>query len=171
MICCMGCVEGAAEYAVKSVTTDILVQYGSQTVPSISEQANVALNGTTVTGTTCVFGSLTASDAELGPVVVHGTATIVNSTINGPISVHGELQLQNCQVNGEISTYSSRLTLSSTNASSIVNLSEGGQQTITLRNGSNINGAISFQSGNGTVALSDGSYFSGLLSGGRSVKG
>lgn len=161
----------SAEYAVKSVVTDILVQYGFQTVPSISEQGNVNLEGTTVTGTTCVFGNLTAKDSTLGSVVVHGTANLVNCTVNGSLSVHGQTELQNSEVNGEISTYSPRLILTATNTNSILNLSEGGQQNITMQSGSYVNGPITFTSGNGLVTTSGGSYFSGQLTGGRSARG
>ncbi len=160
----------AAEHAIKYVMTDTSVQYGPQTVPSISEQANVLLYGTNVQGAAHVNGNLTAKDAQIGTVVVNGSATLVNCVIRNSISVYGELQMQNCQVFGEVSTYAPLLTLSSSSANSLINLTESGQQSILLQSGSIINGPITFFSGNGSVTLSGGSYISGALSGGRTIR-
>ncbi len=158
------------EYANKLVSTPISVQYGSQTVSSISEQANVSLFNTTVSDSSTIYGNLSANGAQIADVVVNGSAYLVNCTITGSISVYGELQMQNCQVNGQISTYASLLTLDNTTASSIFVLSEQGQQTIQLQNASLINGPINFQSGKGIVNLYGSSFLNGALTGGRLIR-
>ncbi len=160
----------AAEHATKFVITDLIVQYGAQTFSGITEQANVSLAGTNVNGTTYVNGNLTANGAQLHDVVVNGSATIVNSTINGSISVYGELQLQNCTVYGELSTYFNILTLTNTSANTIINLNAFGQQNILLQNGSIVNGSITFLSGNGIVSLSTNSFLAGAVNGGKFVR-
>lgn len=155
------------EHAIKFVTPNTLVQYGPQTIPSISEIAMVSLFGTTVDGSVHVDGTLTASEAQMGSVVVNGNASFTNCIIKGALSVYGNLQMQNCQVFGQISTYAPFLSLDKTQAPSIINLSKQGQQTIALQNQTFIKGTITFASGNGLVNLYGGSYVVGSVAGGR----
>ncbi len=160
----------AAERAIKFVITDMIVQYGGQTFSEIAEQANVSLSATSVHGMTHVNGNLTAYGAQLADIVVNGSASLANCTINGSISVYGELQLQNCLVKGEISTYHSILSLTSCRVDTIINLNTAGEQNIFLQGGSVVNGAITFLSGNGIVSTSSSSFLSGGVNGGKVVR-
>ena len=158
---------GAIEQASKLVTIDTLVQYGPQTIASVQERANVALYGTTVTGTTQIDGNLTTNNATIHDATINGNAYFANTTITGSLSIYGNLSLQNCQVSGQIYSFGSQVSLDNTKAQSIYFFTNKGQQTAILQNSSMLSGPLTFDSGIGIVQLYANSFIGGPITGGQ----
>lgn len=156
--------------AIKLVSTDLTVSYGSQRIPSITETANVFLRGTKVQGDVYVNGNLNANDANISDITVNGNAIFTNCTIKGNISVYGNVQIVNSHVQGTITTYAQKLILTSSQTSTITVKDNSGQQVVSLRKKSNVKGNITFKSKKGVVEQAQGSLITGTVVGGKRQK-
>jgi cytoskeletal protein CcmA (bactofilin family) len=152
--------------ATKIVTSDINVTYGPQSFGSITETANVAFYGTTVTGPVLINGDFNATNAQLGSLVVNGNATLTNCTVAGTVSVYGGIQMQNSQVNGTVSSYSQTLIFDNCKLGPLSIKYNPSQQTVQIRSGTVVNGGITFDSGSGIVLWFKGCYVTGPIVGG-----
>lgn len=147
--------------------------YGSETLESIQGIGLVRLNGTSITNSVQVTGSLIAQNAHIGTLAVSGEANLTGAVIKNGGSVMGSLQATR-------STFEQPITLLMQKAVFTASRLEGitvqrdsafkGKQVIELKQGSVINGPIHFESGKGEVVVYPGCKVLGQVTGGQIVK-
>lgn len=147
-------------------------QYGTETIESVDSFGLIRLNGTTVTDSVHVNGSLIANNAILNSFDVIGEANLTRTTIRNNSTVVGFIQAQN-------SKFEKPLTITSQKAVFIacelqgITLHQGdgfkGKQVLELKQGTIVHGPIVFESGKGEVYVYPGSQALDSVTGGKKI--
>lgn len=148
-----------------------LTSYGAITLESLKSAGLLKLNGTSVAALQ-VKGSLIAKDATIGSLEIFGEANLSNSTVEKTSSIFGTLQATHAKFLQPLTLQTRKATFTASKLDSIrVQPTESkGKQILELRQGTEVNGSIVFESGNGEVHISRNSHLFGSVTGGKVLK-
>lgn len=127
------------------------------------------MQGTHVNGNVDVSGSLTAHDSEVDSLNINGDATMAGTTVHGQSTINGTVNANSCHFKGQMTIASNRSNFANTTLAGIHVKTSGTptEQEVYLLKGTQVNGNIEFDSGQGTVYVSKGSSVSGKVKGGK----
>ncbi len=149
-----------------------LTSYGAITLDSLKSAGLLKLNGTSVAALQ-VKGSLIAKDATIGSLEIFGEANLSNSTVEKTSSIFGTLQATHAIFLQPLTLQTRKATFTASKLDSIriqSNEDRKGKQVLELRQGTEVNGPIVFESGNGEVHVSRNSHLFGPVTGGKILK-
>lgn len=160
--------------------------YGKETIDKVDVNGFVKLEGTHVSESLQVNGRLKAEDAQIGEMLVNGTATLnrctvkemrVNgravldhSTIKQKSVVCGTLQPSFSNFQDEITISSEKVIFNSCVLKSLRILKDKDDhlvQVVELKGKTTVDGSIIFESGKGEVIISSDSIITGAIVGGK----
>lgn len=147
--------------------------YQKETIPSISINGSLVLEGTKVSGPTCVNGSLRADESALATMEVNGQASLKNCSLSGEAFINGSISADNTKFNGGLSVAAQKISLSGCSVLSVrIRKIESydALQVLELRSGTRIEGPIVFDAGEGEVWLCSNSAVIGEVIGGKVIK-
>ncbi|HSX27110.1 MAG TPA: hypothetical protein VLE89_08925 [Chlamydiales bacterium] len=148
-------------------------QYGAVVLDSIQGNGLLKLNGTSVTHTLHMEGSLLSQGAHIGTLEVLGEANLTNTTIQNASFIFGSLQAVHSTFLQPITLLTQKATFTHTKLQGItVQKDQGykGKQVLELRQNTLVDGPIHFESGKGEVLLYPGSHVIGKVTGGKVIK-
>lgn len=146
--------------------------YGKESVESITGSGMIKLNGTEITKTLEITGSLIARDASIEAMDILGQANLTESHVKNA-NVMGQIQAVRSTFENPITILSQKAVFTESKLKGInvkKDSSYKGKQIIELRRRTIVNGNIHFESGKGEVHLFPGSQVLGLVDGGKIVK-
>jgi hypothetical protein len=145
--------------------------YGRETVESITMNGSAVLEGTTVIGNTSVNGNLRVNEATLNTLIVIGKVALNGSLVDGEVVINGLLTADKTKFNKGISIASETVVFKNCQIASInVRESRNRVQIVELRDGTQVEGSIVFESGKGEVWLYPGSVVKGDVVGAQIKK-
>lgn len=147
--------------------------YGSEILETVQGTGIVKLNGTSVTNTLHVNGSLIAQNAQIGTLDVLGEANLTGSTIKNSASIMGSLQAVRTTFEQSITVLCQRVVFTASHLEGLTVQQDGGfkgKQVVELKQSTIVNGPIHFESGKGEVVLYPGSQVLGPITGGKLIK-
>jgi len=170
-LACSGCsgpeCNNQKEEEMNTLGASGLLNYGRQTLPFLEGSGMVNLNGTTVNGLTSIQGCLKAIGAIFkSNVQIQGQFDIESSRIEGPLSVQGlatiiDSNIQDCGITSNkvvmVSTTTKNITIFPTRNSS--------SEVLVIRNGTVVNGDVTFASGNGIIQNDGTAQINGAVRG------
>lgn len=150
-------------------------KYGQETMVAFDVNGSLELNGTVILGNLIVNGYLSAKKTEIGFLEVNGAAELKECKIISGAIINGALEAEKSIFQKELSIAAETTVLRSTTAESIIirQLEKNPAQErnpiqiLELRDGTRINGSISFESGEGEVIISADSEIIGDVKGGK----
>ncbi|MDF1828104.1 MAG: hypothetical protein P1U39_07475 [Legionellaceae bacterium] len=143
---------------------------GQGTVNQVYGNGIVNIDGTTVTASTMVNGTLTAQNASFFSLDVNGTADFINSSISEPSSIKGALSASSTIFNNGLNVYSNETKLTKSKIVGDLHLPKitEKKQIVYLDDASEITGDIIFDAGHGIVFFRGKSKINGHVIGGKS---
>lgn len=137
-----------------------------------------------ILGEAKVSGSVDAEDVSVGAAKISGSLSIKNSTISGPVKVGGGLDAKKTTFNDIIDVSSNKMVFSDSSTHSITVRKTNSsftlfgwspfdvqkEQVVELRDGTMVNGSITFESGQGKVYVYGNSKITGTVKGGIVIK-
>ncbi len=147
--------------------------YGKETLDKIQANGFVKLNGTKITEYLQINGRLKADYAQIEKMTINGQGDINNCFVRQKSLVCGTLIATSSKFSDELSVSSEIVVFNSCALSSLRILSVGGYQgvqVVELRGATQINGPITFESGQGEVLLDPDSEIIGKIIGGKIIK-
>lgn len=154
-------------------STSGFCKYGRETVKDINVNGSTSLDGTKVTDTISVHGSLYATHADLNKLYVNGSANLEKCTVHDIAKINGSLNGKDNTFKGVLTIYSNKVCLDSTSTQSIEIRKitrDNNQQVVILENNSTVMGNITFAAGNGVVVVDCNSKLTGNVIGGEIIK-
>lgn len=144
---------------------------GKGSIENLSGNGMVALNGTTISGTTVVDGLLNADDANFFSLKVNGSVKLMQCIVNDTASIKGSLTASSTKFEKTLNVYSNEIRF--INSKVVSNLhfgsTESKKQIVYLDNFSEVVGDIIFDDGNGKVVLRGQSKIGGKVIGGHTT--
>ncbi len=147
-------------------------QYGAVALDALDGTGLIKLNGTTV-AKIHLTGSLISQNAEIGSLDIMGEANLTGTTVKNGGSIMGSLQAVRSTFQDSITLLSQKAVFTASRLEGITVRQDGGykgKQIIELKQGTQINGPIHFESGKGEVILFPGCQVLGTVTGGKIVK-
>ena len=148
------------------------VQYGETTLDALDGAGLVKLNGTTV-ASIHLSGSLIAQNADIGSLDILGEANLKDTTIALPSTIMGSLQATRTTFKNPLTILSQKALFTASSLDAITIKKDGGykgKQIVELKQGTQINGPIHFEAGNGEVIVFPGCQVFGPVTGGKVIK-
>lgn len=146
---------------------------GGETFDTITSSGLLKLNGTRIQQMLQVSGSLLAQSARLGALEVYGEANLSQSTVNRPSTIIGYLRAQGTHFEAPLTLGAAKAVFTSCRIDSITVRKEEGhkaKQTLELKQGTIVNGNITFESDRGEVCIYPGSQVLGKVIGGKIIR-
>lgn len=148
-------------------------QFGSTTLEALTAAGLVKLSGTSIQNTLHVDGSLIAKDATIGTLEVTGEANLTRTTLHNPTRIFGSLQANHSTFEQLLTIQTQKAVFTATSLNAITvqkDVAFKGKQILELRQGTQVNGPILFESGKGEVLVYPGSLLLGSVTGGKVIK-
>lgn len=140
---------------------------GKEVVSNLSTNGNVMLDGTTITDSLKVIGSLKAQHATIGQLEVVGHTALKEVVIKGDATLEGSVKIAHSEFEGALKITSPQIFLADSVLNSlVVGKSETGSETIYMSN-TVIKGPVTFESGNGKILKKSGSKIIGEIKGAK----
>lgn len=147
--------------------------FGKETIEAIDGAGLIKLNGTTVDKEVHVIGSLIAQNGHIGSIDVIGEVNLTGTTIKQGGYIMGSFQATRSKIQEHLTILSQKAVLTNSQLSNLTIKKDGaykGKQTVELRGGTIVDGAIHFESGKGEVLIFPGSQVLGPVTGGQVIK-
>jgi hypothetical protein len=163
----------ASLFAAEPVRANGLGNYGVETLESIQGSGLVKLNGTSVTNTVQVMGSLITQNAHIGTLDVMGEANLTGTTVKHGGSIMGSIQAIRTTFEDSITILCQRSIFTASRLQGITVQQDSGfkgKQVIELKQGTTVSGPIHFESGKGEVIVNLGCKVLGPVTGGKVIK-
>ena len=142
--------------------------YKNESLDSIHGNGLVKIVNCTISESVHVNGSLSCEDSIVGSLHVNGQASIKNSTIQGNSTISGFLESVSSKFQSEMTVSSQKIILKASVIDSLVinDVGEHLPEIVELKNGTTINGSITFRSGKGEVIMDSNCKILGKVKGG-----
>ncbi len=150
-----------------------LTSYGAETIDTLNASGLIKLNGTTIRTLAQVRGSLLATSARLSSLEVYGEANLNNTTLSQPSTIIGYLRAQNSNFPSLLTLGAQKATFTACKLSSLTIRKDDsfkGKQIIELKQGTEVTGPITFESGKGEVHVYSTSHVYQPITGGKLIK-
>lgn len=157
----------------KSAFVSGVNSYGAEMIESVQGSGLIKLNGTTITESLRLNGSLLSQNAQIALVDVSGEANFTGTTISKGGTVLGSIQATRSNFQGNLTLLTQKAVFTATQLQGITfrqDPSFRGKQVLELKQGTIVHGSIVFESGKGEVLLSSGSQILGSVKGGKIVR-
>lgn len=147
-------------------------RYGAQTIESLESTGLIKLEGTTITQSLAVTGSLIANNAQLRHLTVIGEANLRDTKVTDEATFIGYLQAHKTTFDHPITLNSQKAVFTASTLKGITFKRDGsykGRQFLELKQGTIIEGPVTFEGGKGEIYLYSGSKILGPISGGKKI--
>jgi hypothetical protein len=147
--------------------------YGKETLEAIQGIGLVKLNGTSITNTVDLIGSLITQNAEIGTLRISGEANLSGTTVHNGGTIEGSVQLVHTTVLKPLSILCQKVVFTASKLDAVTirqDLGFKGKQILELKQGTLINGPVHFESGKGEIILFPGCKILGPITGAKVVK-
>lgn len=138
---------------------------------SLTIKGQTTLNKVIVAGSTVIYGQTTLSSADLQNLTVNGKLNASGSKF-AETTVNGSINLRDVVIKGSLTASSTLVILNGVDVQSIQIKSSlpNKPQTVCLEKGSNVQGDINFEAGNGKVYSVGASRILGKVTGGQLIQ-
>ena len=162
-----------ADETPKTTLVTGISNYGSETLDSLEGTGLIKLNGTSITRSVQLTGSLITNNAQVGTIHIIGEANLTGTTVQNDASVAGSLQATRSVFKKALSLHSQKAVFTASKLEGITIHKDAAlknKQVIELKQGTIVNGAVHFESGKGEIIVHPGCQVLGPVTGGKIVK-
>lgn len=147
-------------------------KYGKETIETVNGIGQIQLNGTKVTEHLSIQGSLISNNAEIHHLTVMGEANLRDTTVHEIGEFMGYLQAHKTTFTHNIQLTSQKAIFTASKIKGITFKGDGsykGKQFLELKQGTIVDGPVTFEGGKGEIYLYSGSKILGPITGGKKI--
>jgi hypothetical protein len=147
--------------------------YGAETLESLQISGLAKLHGTTITDLLQVTGSLISLYAHLNTVDITGEANFTDTHVEKEATIIGSIQAVSSTFHQHLNLLTQKAVFTHCKLKSISIRQDSafkGKQLLELKQGTIVNGSITFEGGKGEILLYPGSQILGTVTGGKVVR-
>lgn len=154
----------AASYAAECTKNFGIIRYEKTTMSCLNITGLVTLEGSTITGTTQVDGTLTTYHAHLKDIIGKGKVELNDTIVDGSINLAGVLEADKSTFKNDLTITTNKMILKNSSTKNIVINADNKKQELLLIK-TIVDGNIIFSGGQGTLYLYEASQVTGKVKG------